>query len=108
MKTVIAKALFDLLQADKNLFARQSMNLISVQDGYEVVTLCRAGDVGMAILAQEMVGVSGLSVCRAIKQIKKGPLVLVVVDQPEDADLVKSLEQARCDQILRGPVTAKM
>ena len=85
------------------LFDRASMHLLLVKDGHEAMSLCRARPVDLAILQQTMGGVSGISVCRALKQSASAPGIILVLDD-NDAPLRRTVEAAGADGILVRPL----
>jgi len=100
--TVAAENLYAMLDG-AGLFDRASMHLLLVKDGHQAISVCRGRSVDLAILQQTMGGVSGISVCRALKQAPSTPRIIVVLDD-QDAPLRRNAEAAGADGILVRPL----
>lgn len=100
--TVAAENLYAMLDGS-GLFDRSSMHLLLVKDGHEALSLCRSRAVDLAIFQQTMGGVSGVSVCRALKKIPASPRIILVLDNT-DAPLRRSAEAAGADGVLVRPL----
>lgn len=87
------------------LFDRASMHLLLVKDGHQAMSLCRNRTVDLAILQQTMGGVSGVSVCRALKQGPAAPRIILVLDD-RDAPQRRTAAAAGADGVLVRPLEA--
>ena len=95
--TVAAEGLYAMLDG-AGLFDRASMHLLLAKDGYEAMSLCRTREVDLVILQQTMGGVSGISVCRALKQVERAHRASsMVLDQGERPATGATAEAAGAD-----------
>ena len=96
-----AAPLYELIRAAPSPFARDTVNLLEVKDGAELVTLCRKRAVDLVILPETLDGVSGKSVCRTLKSLAKPPLVMMVM-KSQERQLLDDMKLAGADEVIVG------
>jgi CheY-like chemotaxis protein len=107
VKTTAAIAtVYQRLKADIGLFARSSINVIEVPDGFALVTLCKHEHIDLVLLDLVENATTTAALCRTLRGLEQSPAVLVLSKTVEKRAL-KQVRDAGAGEILADTATAQ-